>query len=70
MIISEQTGMLVGFQYDSDGFQFQIDAFCNMNSAPQSYYFPYNRNRPKMFDPDEFRGKRVKITVEMEEGDR
>ena len=65
--ISEQTGRLVGFQCDSDGFQFQIDAYGNMNGVPQSYYFPFNRNRPKLFDIDEFRGKKVKITVEMED---
>ena len=65
--ISEQTGRLVGFQCDRDGFQFQVDAYGNMNGVPQSYYFPFNRNRPKLFDIDEFRVKKVKITVEMEE---
>lgn len=68
--ISEQTGRLVGFQYDSDGFQFQVDAYGNMNGVPQSYYFPFNQNRPKAFDLDEFRGKKVKITVEMEEDEK
>jgi len=68
MIISEQTGRLVGFQYDENGFQFQVDAYSdNLNCGPQSFYFPFNQNRPKAFDLDEFRGKRVKITVEMEE---
>lgn len=68
MIISEQKGMLVGFQYDENGFQFQVDAYpIGINWACQSYFFPFNQNRPKSFDLDEFRGKRVKITVEMEE---
>lgn len=73
MKISEQEGRLVGFQYDKDGFQFQVDTY-NIGGPPyaldlvsQSYYFPFNQNRPKAFDLDEFRGKRVKITVEMEE---
>lgn len=67
MIISEQTGMLVGFQYDENGFQFQVDAYpIGINLVCQSYFFPFNQNRPKSFDLDEFRGKRVKITVEME----
>lgn len=68
MIISEQTGMLVGFQYDENGFQFQIDAYSEtLYGIPTSYYFPFNQNRPKSFNLDEFRGKRVKITVEMED---
>ena len=64
MIISEQTGRLSGFRYDENGFQFQVDAY---PEVWQSFYFPFNKNRPKAFDSDEFRGKRVKITVEMEE---
>ena len=69
MIISEQIGHLVGFQYNKeDGFQFQVDAYpVGINGVWQSFYFPFNQNRPKAFDLDEFRGKRVKITVEMEE---
>lgn len=68
MIISEQKGMVVGFQYDENGFQFQVDAYpIGINGVCQSYFFPFNQNRPKAIDPDEFRGKRVKITVEMEE---
>lgn len=68
MIISEQIGRLVGFQYDGDGFQFQAEAYpADLNCGTQSVYFPFNRNRPKAIDLDEFRGKRVKITVEMEE---
>lgn len=68
MIISEQIGRLVGFQYDENGFQFQVNAYPdNLNCGPQSFYFPFNKNRPKAVDYDEFRGKRVKITVEMEE---
>lgn len=68
MIISEQVGRLVGFQYDRDGFQFQVDAYpvC-INGGWQSYFFSFNQNRPKAIDFDEFRGKRVKITVEMVE---
>lgn len=65
MKISEQTGRLVGFQYDSDGFQFQIKAYGSSFMSTNSYYFPFNQNRPKSFDLDEFRGKKVKITVEM-----
>lgn len=69
MIISEQIGHLVGFQYNKeDGFQFQADAYpVGINGVWQSFYFPFNQNRPKAFDLDEFRGKRVKITVEMED---
>lgn len=68
MIISEQRGRLVGFQYDEGGFQFQVDAYpVDINGVLQSFYFPFNKNRPKAVDFDEFRGKRVKITVEMEE---
>lgn len=69
MIISEQIGHLVGFQYNKeDGFQFQVDAYpVGINGVWQSFYFPFNQNRPKAFDLDEFRGKRVKITVEMED---
>lgn len=69
MIISEQKGRIDGFQYNEDGFQLQIEAYpVGINGVWQSYFFPFNQNRPKAFDLDEFRGKRVKITVEMEEG--
>lgn len=68
MIISEQKGRVVGFQYNDDGFQFQVEAYpVDINGVWQSFYFPFNKNRPKAVDFDEFRGKRVKITVEMEE---
>ena len=68
MIISEQIGRIDGFQYNEDGFQFQVEAYpVGINGVWQSYFFPFNQNRPKAFDLDEFRGKRVKITVEMEE---
>ena len=68
MIISEQKGRLVGFQYDENGFQFQVEAYpVDLNGGWQSFYFPFNKNRPKTVDFGEFRGKRVKITVEMEE---
>lgn len=69
MIISEQVGHIVGFQYNSDdGFQFQVEAYpVGINGVRQSYFVPFNQNRPKAFDLDEFRGKRVKITVEMVE---
>lgn len=68
MIISEQIGRIVGFQYDGDGFQFQAEVYpIDLNCGTLSVYFLFNRNRPKAFDLDEFRGKRVKITVEMEE---
>ena len=68
MIISEQIGRIDGFQYNEDGFQFQIAAYpVGINGVWQSYSFPFNLNRPKAFDLDEFRGKRVKITVEMVE---
>lgn len=68
MIISEQVGRIVGFQYDRDGFQFQAEVYpAALNGWSQSFYFPFNQNRPKAFDLDEFRRKRVKITVEMEE---
>lgn len=68
MIISEQKGLIDGFQYNDDGFQFQVEAYpVGINVVWQSYFFPFNMNRPKAIDLDEFRGKRVKITVEMEE---
>ena len=68
MIISEQKGRVVGFQYNDDGFQFQVEAYpVDINGVWQSYFLPFNKNRPKAFDIDEFRGKKVKITVEMEE---
>lgn len=68
MIISEQKGRIDGFQYDEDGFQFQVKAYpVDVNGVCQSFYFPFNKNRPKAFDLDEFKGKRVKITVEIEE---
>ena len=68
MIISKQTGRLVGFRLDSDGFRLQVEAYADsLNSLPDSYDFPYNQNRPRVFDLDEFRGRRVKITVEIEE---
>lgn len=68
MIISEQKGRVVGFQYDENGFQFQVEAYpVDINGAWQSFYFPFNKNRPQAFNLDEFRGKRVKITVEIEE---
>lgn len=68
MIISEQKGRVVGFQYNDDGFQFQVEAYpVDINGVWQSYFLPFNKNRPKAFDIDEFRGKRVKITVEMVE---
>lgn len=68
MIISEQTGRLVGFQYDENGFQVQVEAYSDaLNGEPQSYFFPFNQNIPKQFNLDKFRYKRVKITIEMDE---
>lgn len=68
MIISEQTGRIVGFQYDENGFQFQADVYpAKLGGDLQSFYFPFNQNRPKQFNLDNFRGKRVKITIEMDE---
>lgn len=68
MIISEQIGRIDGFQYDEGGFQFQVEAYpVDVNGVWHSFYYPFNKNRPKAVDFDEFRGKRVKITVEMEE---
>lgn len=67
MIISEQIGRIDGFQYNEDGFQLQVEAYpVDINGGWQRYFFPFNQNRPKAIDLDEFRGKRVKITVEME----
>lgn len=67
MKISEQAGRIVGLRFDSDGFQFEIDAVpidgCGCSG---SYFFP-SSHMPKAFDFDDFRFKRVKITVEMEE---
>ena len=68
MIVSEQTGRLVGFEF-TGGHEllFQIDAYPDdTNGVPVIYMVPFNRNRPETFNIDEFRGKRVKITVEME----
>lgn len=69
MIVSEQTGRLVGFEFTNDHrLRFQIDAYPDdTNGVPVIYMVPFNRNRPETFNIDEFRGKRVKITVEMEE---
>lgn len=66
MIISEQKGRIDGFQCSENGFYFQVEAY-PVGTNGVWYYFPFNQNRPKTFDLDEFRGKRVKITVEMEE---
>ena len=67
MIISKQVGRIVGFQYNvDDGFLLHVDAYpASLNGVSQSFAFPFNQNRPKAIDLDEFRGKRVKITVEM-----
>ena len=69
MIISEQTGRLVGSEFtDGHRLGFQINAYPDdTDGVPVIYMVPFNRNRPETFDLDEFRGKRVKITVEMEE---
>ena len=69
MIVSEQTGRIVGFEFTKDhGLRFQIDAYPDdTNGVSVIYIVPFNRNHPKTFNIDEFRGKRVKITVEMEE---
>ncbi len=69
MIISKQVGRIVGFQYNVyDGFLLQVDAYPDsLNGESQSFYFLFNQNRPKAIDLDEFRGKRVRIIVEMEE---
>lgn len=66
MIISEQIGQIDGFQYSENGFHFQVEAY-SVGKDGVWYCFPFNQNRPKAFDLDEFRGKRVKITVEMED---
>ncbi len=48
MIISEQKGRIDGFQYNEDGFQFQVEAYpVDVNGVWQSFYFPFNKNRPK-----------------------
>ncbi len=69
MIVSEQTGRLVGFEFTNDhGLRFQIDAYPDdTNGVPVVFMVPFNRNCPKTLNLDKFRGKRVKITVEMEE---
>jgi len=59
MIISEQQGYITGFEYRADyGFQFQVDTL-DSRYGSQSYYVPFNENRPKAINFDEFRGKRV-----------
>lgn len=73
MIVSEQTGRIVGFEFTKDhGLRFQIDAYPDDTNGVSVIYMvpfnvPFNRNRQETFNIDEFRGKRVKITVEMEE---
>lgn len=69
MIVSEQTGRIAGFEFINDhGLRFHIDVHPDdTKGVPVIYILPFNRNRPETFNPDEFLGKRVKITVEMEE---
>ena len=67
MIISEQQGYIAGFECRADyGFQFQVNSLGSRYGS-QSYYVPFNENRPKAINFDDFQGKRVKITVEMED---
>lgn len=73
MIISELTGRIAAFEFiNNRRLRFHIDVYPDdTKGVPAIYIFPFNlpfnRNCPETFNPDEFFGKRVKITVEMEE---
>jgi len=70
MIISEETGRISGFNFDSRSgmLTLQVEVLrgnvnCELECVDMS--FEYNRNRPYSFRLDKLSGKKVKITVEL-----
>ena len=65
MIVSEQTGWLEGFQYMPEDEDLELQLGVPNGSNMTYLSVPFNVNRPKRFDLDSFRNKKVKITVEI-----
>lgn len=73
MVISEKKGWIKGFECSSEkGFVFVAEVFdlaSNGCCTETSYEFPYNVNTPNEIKIDEFKDRKVKITVELLEDD-
>ena len=65
MIVSEQTGWLEGFQYTAEANELELQIAAPRDMDMNYLTVPFNMNRPKKFSLDEFRNKKVKITVEI-----
>lgn len=66
MIISETDGKIVSFGFNpQEGFLMQAEMYPPSADKPVDVRFPFNVNCPKEVNLEEYRHKRVKITVEL-----
>ena len=66
MIISETDGKIVSFGFNpQEGFLMQAETYPPSADKPVDVRFPFNVNCPKEVNLEEYRHKRVKITVEL-----
>ena len=66
MLISKTEGRIVGLDYGSDILNLRIGGFidsCNGSEITQNFIL--NQNVPKVFKPEDYMWKRVKVTVEL-----
>lgn len=70
MVISEVDGRIVSYGFNpEEGFLFQADTYPVPAEKSVDARFPFNVNRPKKVNLEDYRFKRVKITVELIEED-
>ena len=68
MIISETDGRIVSFGFNpEEGFLFRADTYPVPAETPVPTRFPFNVNCPKEVNLEDYRHKRIKITVELKE---
>lgn len=70
MIISETDGRIVSFGFNpEEGFLMQAETYPPSSKKVVDAMFPFNVNCPKEVNLEEYRYKRIKITVELIEDD-
>ena len=70
MIISEVDGKIVSFGFNpQEGFLMQAETYPPSAEKTVDVMFPFNVNRPEKVNLEDYRSKRVKITVELIEED-
>ena len=66
MIISEVDGKIVSFGFNpQEGFLMQAETYPQSAEKIVDVRFPFNVNRPEKVNLEDYRSKRVKITVEL-----